>query len=358
MQKRKLGRTGLEVSIIGFGGARIINLRPEEGEKVVRRAFDLGVNYFDTARMYGDSEEKVGAALKDVRDQCIIATKVYVGPEWTERGAEKQLRQSFHNLRTDTIDLVQLHAIDTEDALKKAMGSGGSLQALKKARDRDRIDFIGITGHKPYILAQAIKTGEFDTILVPLNFVTREATEELIPLAKSLDVGVVIMKPFLLYYDQHTNIASGPDEFQALLGKDASARSETALRYVLANDIATVVPGAASVDEVEAVVKVGESFKGLDEKEKDKFRFGELPAEPFCRDCGLCMPCPEFINIPYILRLDALSTSYGVKEYAGRRYQRLSSKAFFCTECGECETRCPYGLAVVEMLSQAEKRLQ
>jgi len=326
MQKRRLGRTGLQVSVIGLGGARFINLRPEEGERVVRRAFDLGINYFDTARAYGDSEEKVGSALRNVRDQCIIATKVYGAAEWAEKGAEKLLKQSFHNLKTDRIDLVQLHAVDTEDALKKAIGGGGALQALKRARSQGRIDFIGITGHRPYILAKAIRTGEFDTVLVPLNFVTREAAEELMPLAKSLDVGVVIMKPFLLHFDQRTNIASGPDEFRSLLGEDGPTRSKTALRYVLAHDIATVVPGAASVEEVEAMVKVGESFKGLDEEEKDRFKVGELPAEPFCRDCGLCMPCPEFINIPYILRLYALFASYGVKEYARRRYQRLSKQ--------------------------------
>jgi len=167
MQKRRLGRTGLQVSVIGFGGIPIIALSGDEAEKVVRYAYERGINYFDTARAYGDSEEKIGAALKDVRHQVIIATKTHQRTK--EDAARAGLKQSLRNLQTDRIDLVQLHGIDSEEILKKATSSKGALKALEEAKAQGKIDYIGISGHNPYVLKKAIKTGKFDTILVPLN---------------------------------------------------------------------------------------------------------------------------------------------------------------------------------------------
>jgi len=159
VQKRRLGRTGLQVSVIGFGGIPIIALSRKEAEKVVKYAYEKGINYFDTARAYGDSEDKMGAALKDVRDDVIIATKTHQRTK--EEAARAGLKQSLRNLQTDRIDIVQLHGI----------------------------------GHNPYVLEKAIETGKFDTVLVPLNVLDRRFSEKLLPLAEELDVGVVVMKP-------------------------------------------------------------------------------------------------------------------------------------------------------------------
>jgi len=192
LQKRKLGRTGLQVSIVGFGRTWISQISMDEAVKIVRRAFELGINYFDTAKLDGDSEEKIGVALKDVRDECILATKT---ASRTKSESLADFKARLHRLKTDRLDLIQFHGIDDKKTLRKAIGSGGSLEMCKKARSEGLVDYIGITSHKPLLLIKAIETNEFDTILVPLNVVTRQALEELIPLAKELDIGVAIMKP-------------------------------------------------------------------------------------------------------------------------------------------------------------------
>ncbi len=360
MQKRRLGRTNLEVSVIGFGGIPIVKVSKEGACKMIRRAFDLGINYFDTARAYGDGEEKLGMALEDIRDKVIIATKTH--QRTREDAARAGLKQSLRKLRTNRIDIVFLHGIDDEKTLKQAMKAEGSLTALREARTQGRIDFIGISGHRPYILAKAIKTGEFDVILVPLNLINREATEELLPLAKEVDVGIVVMKPFggtdYRFVRQEWWGTYVPDktEFSQIFGGGMS-KTERALKFVLAHTISTVIPGFSSIEEIEAAAKVGREFVSLTSREVKDIRFGELPPSPFCRLCRLCMPCPEGLNIPLILTLQTYHTFHGIKEWTRQVYDKLSTKVDSCTKCGECEPKCPYKLPIIEVLLQTEKTL-
>ena len=368
MQQRRLGRTGLQVSVIGFGGIPIIALSRDEAEKVVRYAFENGVNYFDTARAYGDSEEKIGAALEDVRDNVIIATKTHQRTK--EAAARAGLKQSLRKLRTDRIDVVQLHGIDNEENLKKAMAPEGSLAALETAKAEGKVDHIGITGHNPWLLVKAIKTGKFDTVLVPLNVLDRRATEELIPTAKERDIGVVIMKPLggcgapLQYPQWGTRFLGKPDqdwpdssEFARFFGREGLERAEHSLRFVLAHSVATVVPGMRSQEEVDYAVKTAERFSHLTSKERADHRFGRLPPEPFCRECGVCMPCPDGIKIATILRWNVYHEFYGIKKWTREQYPKLNTRVNSCTVCGECEKKCPYSLPVLRMLKDAEKNL-
>ena len=273
MQKRKLGRTGLQVSIIGFGGTWISQISMDEAVKVVQRAFELGINYFDTAKLDGDSEEKIGAALKDVRDECILATKT---ASRTKRESLADFKTSLHRLKTDRLDLIQLHGIDDEKTLSKAIGSGGSLEMCKNARSEGLVDYIGITSHKPHVLIKAIETNEFDTILVPLNIVTRQALEELIPLAKELDIGVAIMKPLsaktsqliTCLYNPSLSLLSDEPELKALLGQDTASMVHSALNFVLSQDVSVVLTGLKSIEEVETAVQVGNEYRELTEAEK------------------------------------------------------------------------------------------
>jgi aryl-alcohol dehydrogenase-like predicted oxidoreductase len=152
LQKRRFGRTGLQVSIVGFGGTWISELSKDQAVSVVRKAFDLGINYFDTAKLDGDSEEKIGAAFKDVRDKCVIATKT---GSRTKHESLEDFKSSLRRLQTDKLDIIQLHGIDDEKTLAKAMGSDGVLQTCKKARSEGYVDYIGITGHKPRVLVKA-----------------------------------------------------------------------------------------------------------------------------------------------------------------------------------------------------------
>jgi predicted aldo/keto reductase-like oxidoreductase len=368
MQRRRLGRTDLEVSVIGFGAIPIIARSRSEAVRVVRHAYEKGITYFDTARAYGDSEEKIGAALKDVRDEVVIATKTH--QRTREDAARAGLKQSLKNLQTDRIDLVQLHGIDSEETLTKAMGSDGSLMALKEAKAQGRIDHIGISGHNPHVLVKAIGTGEFDTVLVPLNVIDRTATEKLIPLARELDVGVVIMKAVggcqspLQYAQRDGRFLGRPEldwpdtsELVANFGEEGVERARRTLRFVLAHDVSTVIPGLRSVEEVDYAVDTVDNFKGLSPEEKESYRFLQLPPEPFCRQCGSCMPCPDGVEIPTILRWDVYYTFYDIRKWAKGQYEKLGTKVNNCTECGRCVEKCPYDLPVIRMLKEAEHRM-
>ena len=368
MEKRTLGRTGLQVSVVGFGGIPIIALSRDAAERIVRYAYEQGITYFDTARAYGDSEEKIGQALKDVRDDVVLATKTH--HRTREDAARAGLKQSLRNLHTERIDLVQLHGIDSEDTLKKAIGPDGSLKALEEARASGQIDFIGITGHNPYVLAEALKTDKFDTVLVPLNVLDRRATEELIPLADKLNVGVIIMKALggcggPLHYPQWGARFLGkpavdwpdPSEFVEHFGMEGGDRARRALSFVMEHDIDTIVPGLRSADEVDHAVKMAERFSGLTAEEKSATRFGTQPPDPFCRECGLCLPCPDGVEIPTILKWDTYYTFYKIRNWTRQQDPKLRTRVDSCTECGQCQEKCPFKLPIINMLKAAEKRL-
>ena len=361
LQKRRFGRTGLQVSIVGFGGTWISQISMDEAVKVVRRAFELGINYFDTAKLDGDSEEKIGAALTDVRDECILATKT---ASRTKRESLTDFKSSLHRLKTDRLDLIQLHGIDDEKTLEKAMGTSGSLEMCKKARSEGLVDFIGITSHKPHILAKAIETNEFDTLLVPLNVITRQALEKLIPHAKDLDIGVAIMKPLsaktyklvTCLYTPSLSLLSDEPELKTFLGQDKTSMVRSALRFVLAQDVSVVVTGLKSIEEVETAAKVGENYKALTSDEEERFRVQF--DRKYCRDCGLCLPCPQNLDIAAILRFHTLSVTYGLKKWAKKLYEGLEFGVENCTKCGECEPKCPYKIPIMSMLQKAQNDLQ
>jgi len=361
MQKRKLGKTGLDVSVVGFGGTWISELNMPEAVKVIQRAFELGINYFDTAKLDGDSEEKLGAALKDVRDECVLATKT---ASRTRSESLTDFKSSLRRLKTDRLDLIQLHGIDDEKTLGKATGPDGSLQMCKKARSKGLVDFIGVTGHKPHILIKAIETNEFDTILVPLNVVTRQALEELIPRAKELDVGVAIMKPLsaktsrliTCLYNPSLSLLSDEPELKAFLGQDVASMVKSALRFVLAHDVSVVVTGMKSIEEVDAAAQVGNNYTDYTAAETNRFKV-QFDGK-HCRDCGLCLPCPQDIDIAAILRFQTLYTVYGLKNWAKKLYSGLEVDATDCTECGACEPKCPYNLSIKSLLNDAHACLR
>ncbi|MCW4000092.1 MAG: aldo/keto reductase [Candidatus Bathyarchaeota archaeon] len=355
MDKRRLGRTNLAVSQVGFGGTWIAEVPVEQAVAVVRRAFELGINYFDTARWDGDSEEKIGAALENVRGRCVIATKT---GSRTKRESMDDFKVSLKNLRTDHLDILQLHGIDDQKTLRKAMGEDGSLQTCKEARREGLVDFVGITGHKPAVLAEAVASGEFDTVLVPLNVVTRQALEVLLPVAKAHDVGVVAMKPLsaktsnliTCLYQPSLSLVSQEPELKALLGESAEAQVESLLRFALSQDIASVIPGLRSVGEVEVAAQAGANYHGLTAEEQR--RFGADLTGDWCRDCAACLPCPRNINIPAALRFQDFAEIYGLKQWAQRLYGGLEVKADVCIDCGECERKCSYKLPIQKRLKK------
>jgi predicted aldo/keto reductase-like oxidoreductase len=345
--------------VIGFGGTWISEVDKPIAVDVVKRAFELGINYFDTARWDGDGEEKIGHALKEIRNHCIIATKT---GSRTKKASLDDIKNSLQLLQTDHVDIIQLHGIDDEKTLAKALGSDGALQTCKEAQRKKLAKFIGITGHKPQILTKAIQTGEFDTVLVPLNVITRQAEEELLPLAKDLDVGVIAMKPLsaktsnliTCMYQPSLSLVSDEPELKTLLGQNNDNMVQSLLRYNLSKDISSTIVGLRSLLEVKTAAKTGENYQGLTGTEQKRFIFH---LETYCRDCGLCTPCPEKINIPAVLRFYSFYTDYGLKNWARKLYTGLEIKPDKCLNCGVCQQKCPYALPVEQMLKEAHKQL-
>jgi predicted aldo/keto reductase-like oxidoreductase len=200
-------------------------------------------------------------------------------------------------------------------------------------------------------------------VLVPLNFITRQALEELLPTAKAHDVGVVVMKPLsaktstliTCLYNPSLSLISDEPELKALLGNNSDDMVANALRYVLSQDIATAIPGLKSIHEVETAAKAGEQYTGLTTQEMNHFNFNF--GANFCRDCGQCLPCPKNINIAAILRFQTLYEVYMLKVWAKKLYSGLEVKVDKCTECGKCEQKCPYRLAINSMLKKTDSEL-
>ena len=221
MERRRLGRTGLDVGVIGFGGLLVAG-RPEgEVDALVGKAIDAGVNYFDTAHSYGDSQEKLGAALRAKRDQIVLGAKLI---HRDFEAAAEEVDASLGRLQTDHVDIYHLHAVDTPELWEQTSGEDGALAALEKARDAGKIRFLGVTGHMPSVQAQALKSGRLDTVMATTNYVDRfvyGAELALHPLARTLDAGVLVLKP-----TAHNTIAD----------------RELAYRYVMTQDVDCVIP--------------------------------------------------------------------------------------------------------------------
>jgi predicted aldo/keto reductase-like oxidoreductase len=251
LQKRRLGRTDLMVSIVGFGGLILPRISHDEAVRVVNRALDLGMNFIDTAKSYGDSEEKVGAAISRRRSDCIITSKS-LADDKDKLLADIDL--GLEHLKTDRIELYQLHNVSSAERLDRATAPGGLLDGLKEAQAAGKIGFTAFSGHKKDILIKAIKTDEFDVVQMPINVVDRNTWCDVLPLAVERDMGIISMKP----------LAGG-----ALTDISAEITS-LALRYAVQQDISTAVVGMKSLDEVEQNAKAGPHYQPLSESEQEK----------------------------------------------------------------------------------------
>jgi predicted aldo/keto reductase-like oxidoreductase len=326
-----LGKTGLKVKILGFGGIPIQRISEEEAVKVVRRCYELGINYYDTARGYTNSEERIGKALEDVRENVILATKS--GRRKAEELLE-ELKISLQNLRTDYIDVYQLHNVSSHESWIQIKEKGGALEALYEARDEGKIRHLGVTSHDPKILADIVKEDIFETIMIPYNYLTLKPEEELLHLCKRRNVGTVIMKPF---------------------GGGAFSNANTALKFVLSKDYVDItIPGMMTKAEVEENFQVAVNPHILSQEElalieMDRVNLGDR----FCRACNYCQPCPQEIPITFILRAESqFLKRMGWRPRTEERFADAIEKANSCIECGECEARCPYHLPIRQLLPE------
>ncbi len=331
-----LGKTQLTVRCLGFGGIPIQRVSEEEAIRVVRYGYEQGINYFDTARNYTVSEERIGKALNDVRDHVILATK---SSNRTKNGVLQDLDVSLKNLRTDWIDVYQLHNVSSKAVWEQVTAPHGALEALHQARKDGKIRHIGVTSHDPALLAEIVKLNVFETIMIPYNYLTPIPAQILLPLCHQMNVGTIIMKPF---------------------GGGAFSNAQIALKFLLTNpDVDVIIPGMMSRAEVAENVTVASGASTLHQDElqlieQDRRALGDQ----FCRACNYCQPCPQDIPISTVLRWEVTVKRMGWVPRIVDRLKEGVAKATTCIECGDCESRCPYHLPIRDLLPRKAASLQ
>ena len=329
MQYVTLGKTGLKISRMGFGGIPIQRIDREGTKVLMERLLEEGINYIDTARGYTVSEEFLGYALEGIRDRFVLATK---SMSRTKEAMAADIEKSLSNLRTDYIDLYQVHNPNLEQ-LEQVISPGGALEALLEAKEAGKIGHIGLTAHSVAVFERALELPWVETIMCPYNIVESQG-EELMHRCTEKNVGFIDMKP----------LAGGAIE-------DASL----ALRFVCANpDVTVVIPGMYDLAEIEQNLKAVNDETPLTVEERAGFeQVRKELGNNFCRRCNYCAPCAAGINIPGVFLFAGYLERYGLADWAKDRYSSLPVKASACIECGACETRCPYELPIRQMMKRA-----
>ena len=347
MEYRRLGRTELQVSVLGVGCGYLSMVEYQEGIRLLERAVELGVNYFDGR--YGDSSAKLAPLLARNRDRYVIVTKTN---DVTAEGALQRVDEDLVELGSDYIDIYLLRAY-THDLLKQHLAPGGSMEGLLKAREQGKIRFVGLSGHSdPSVLVAGIETGLVDVILFPLNIVRREALDHLIPVAIAHDVGLAVMKP--------VSVGAIP--------------AEITLPWIMNQPIHTMVPGVTTLEELERdVAAVERNPVALSPQEEATVEEWRQKLDRLtCRICDeICQPvCEKKLNISWLVHHDVWYNHYramGLDEFLSYPWAPWAKKSVAnhfarhlalvesCTRCGKCEQACPYHLPIMDML---EERLE
>lgn len=317
METTRLGRTDMMVTRTSFGALPLQRTDVDEAARILRRACDAGINFFDTARGYSDSEEKIGRALSDVRDSIIIATK---NGATTRSALLDQLETSLRALRTDYVDLLQLHNPGT---LPDPDDPDSSYAGLLIARKAGKVRRIGISNHRRDVALAAVESGLYDTVQYPICHLSSPEDLALIEHCSSADVGFIAMKAL-----------SG--------GLITNARA--AFAFFRQYQHAVPIWGIQRMSELEEFIALEAYPPSLDEMlpviEQDR---RELAGD-FCRACGYCMPCPQEIPISMAARMSLLLRRMPYQGFLTDRWHEQMHRIERCTECGHCREHCPYGL--------------
>ena len=330
MEYRELGRTGLRVSRLGFGGIPIQRIDEAGTRAMLQAACEAGVNYIDTARAYTVSEEWIGQALEELglRDKFILATKCRA---LTKEAMQAELAVSLNHLRTDHIELYQFHNPSLAD-LETILAPGGAMEALLEAKAAGVVGHIGITAHLAAVFERALEAADIETVMFPYNIVEQQGAD-LIARCAAAGKGFIAMKP----------LAGGAIEDGRL-----------ALRYVLSNPGVTVaIPGMADPKELADNVAGSANTAPLTADEQAACQqVRDALGTQFCRRCNYCAPCTVGISIPNCFLFQGYLDRYGLAGWARERYDTLKVKASACIGCGQCESRCPYSLPIRDMLKK------
>lgn len=326
MEKIRLGRTQLEVTRTSFGVLPLQRTEISEAARILRHAYDAGINFYDTARAYTDSEEKIGYALSNVRDNIIIATKSGAN---TREGVLQHLETSLKNLRTDYVDILQLH---NPSSLSDPSDPESSYAGLLEAREKGMIRFLGVTNHSREKAVEAVMSGLYDTLQFPLCHISSPEDLSLIDLCKDHDTGLIAMK--------------------ALSG-GLLMNARTAFGFF--SQLENVVPiwGFQRMEELEEMLALDADPPAFDDSLKAEIeRDRRELAGNFCRGCGYCLPCPQGIPIPMAARMSLLLRRMPYQQFLSDEWHNRMHLIEACTECGHCKAHCPYGLDTPELLKR------
>ena len=324
MKTVTLGKTGITVNRNGFGALPIQRVSVEEAGRLLRKAFDNGIDFFDTARSYSDSEYKIGLALSDVRDKIVIATKT---PSTTVEGFWKDLETSLSLLKTDYIDIYQFH----NPAFCPKPGDGtGLYEAMLEAKAQGKIRHIGITNHRLAVAQEAVESGLYETLQFPFSYLASEKDEALVWLCSDKNVGFICMK--------------------ALSG-GLITRSDAAYAYLAQYENTLPIWGVQRESELDEFIAYNDNPPAMTAElsayiEEERVSL----AGDFCRGCGYCMPCPAGIEINQCARMSLLLRRSPAAGWLTPAWQAKMEKIEECLHCGQCMQHCPYSLNTPELL--------
>jgi len=329
VRKVVLGKSRLEVSAVGVGGIPIQRINQDEAVLVIRRALDLGVTFIDTAAGYSDSQLKIGAAIKGRRDGLVLATK---SGDATREGILRDVEKSRAELGVAVVDLYQLHAVSDRGKWERVRARGGALEGLLEARDAGHVRHIGVTSHNLDLALEMIEHSAFETVQFPFNLVTSEPADALIPKARRLGLGFIVMKP--LCGGQYDN-------------------ARLAFKFLNGYPDLVAIPGIERPEEIEEIVSLVESGETLTGDEKAEAaaiaaKLGRL----FCRRCGYCQPCRQGVSITMAMTFEGAAKRMPREQLVKDWALRVAKVPDLCIECGECEEKCPYELPIVETIKR------
>ena len=324
MEKITWKRPGLTVTRMGFGCLPIQRLSVPDAAFLVRRAFDAGVTFFDTARAYSDSEEKVGRALAGVRGQVILATKT---ASKTAEGFFSDLETSLNALNTSYIDVYQFH---NPDFVPRPGGADGLYDAALRAKAEGKIRCIGISQHSLERAREAIDSGLYDTLQYPFNHLATDSDVDMVQRCGQAGMGFIAMK-----------------------GLSGGLVTDAALPFAFLRTFAHAVPiwGIQREGELDQFIALESNPPALDEALRTRIEADRRElAGSFCRGCGYCLPCPAGIPIDMANRMTQLLQRSPTERWLKTDWQERMAHIEQCTRCGACAARCPYGLKPFDTL--------
>ena len=326
MEKVRLGRTNIVVNRNGFGALPVQRVNKEEAKVILKKAYANGINFFDSARAYSDSEEKIGLSLSDVRKDIYIATKTMAT---TVEDFWRDLNTSLELLKTDYIDIYQFH---NPSFCPKPNDGTGLYEAMLEAKEQGKIKHIGITNHRLHVAKEAVESGLYDTLQFPFSYLASDKEEELVRLCKEKDVGFICMK--------------------ALSG-GLITRSDVAYAYLAQFDNTLPIWGIQKEKELDEFISYNHNPPVLNDQIKAIIEHDrqELAGE-FCRGCGYCMPCPMGIEINQCARMSLMLRRSPSANWLSPHWQEEMKKIETCINCGKCKAHCPYDLNTPELLKK------